>query len=95
MAQTKQTARNTLTGGKTPARYPLRHHKEGEDTPESAPETEHTDSLEEQEDDGVFMTVPAQTGDTDSSNLPDADGTQEQGEGPTDQIVLPRGVQPG
>ena len=74
MARTKQTARKTAAG-KTPACYSLRSNKSTPETEENLDREGDTDSMEEQEDDGVVMEVPVETGETEESeDFPDEQG---------------------
>ena len=97
MARTKQTARKTAAG-KTPACYLLRGNKNTPETEENLDREGETDSMEEQEDDGVVIEVPVETGKTEGSeDFPDDKGraAHPEKEVQKDTILLPKTVKPG
>ena len=98
MARTKQTVRKNAAG-KSPACYSLRGNRNTPETEEENLDREgETDSMEEQEDDGVVMEVPVETGETEESeDFPDEQGraARPEKEVQKDTILLPKTVKPG
>ena len=98
MARTKQTARKNAAG-KSPARYSLRGNRNTPETEEENLDREgETDSMEEQEDDGVVIEVPVVTGETEESeDFPDDQGRAARPEKEVlkETILLPKTVKPG
>ena len=98
MARTKQTARKNAAG-KSPAHYSLRGNRNTPETEEENLDREgETDSMEEQEDDGVVIEVPVVTGETEESeDFPDDQGRAARPEKEVlkEMILLPKTVKPG
>ena len=97
MARTKQTARKNAAG-KSPARYSLRGNRNTPETEENLDREGETDSMEEQEDDGIVMEVPVETGETEESeDFPDEQGraARPEKEVQKETILLPKTVKPG